>query len=290
MLLFLTGAVLKRKIRRYKVFIGGLFGSFIVFAPFLNWPTFLLSPFVKISISVIMVWIAFGFKRFRYFLTNLSLFYLLTFASGGALIGLHYLLSFHYDASNFLFMANILGYGDPISWLFISIGFPFVYYFSKNTFDKWKIRKLDFENLVDIDISINNQVIRLKGLIDSGNQLYDPITKKPVLIASLKKMDGLFPEEVLPVFEDVNQLWRNNLLPDEWTNKISIIPYRVVGKENLLLAAVKPEKVVIHDGKGTVETNRIFVAFVNQTLSADDSFDCIIHPKILIQAHHEQVS
>ncbi|MEK6453986.1 sigma-E processing peptidase SpoIIGA [Caldifermentibacillus hisashii] len=290
MLLSLTGVILKRKIRKRKIFFGGLIGSIIVFAPFITNAALFFSPLFKIAISVLMVWIAFGFKRMRFFFTNLSAFYLLTFAIGGALIGLHYLFSFQYNAANALFLTNIRGFGDPISWLFVIIGFPILYFFSKDTFDKWETVKIEYENLVDVEISINNQTKQLRGLVDSGNQLYDPLTKKPVLIVSLKKTAGFFPKEVLAVFEDVHQLWKENELPSEWMNKISIIPYRVVGKDNLLLAAVKPDKVVIRADKKIYQTNRLLLAFINQTLSADDRFDCIIHPKILAQSHHEQVS
>ncbi len=237
-----------------------------------------------------MVWVAFGFKRLRFIITNLLSFYLVTFTTGGALIGLHYLLSFRFDVSNTFMLAQVRGFGDPISWLFVALAFPLVLYFSRRTIDSWETRKIQYDQLIDVDITINNQTIRLKGLIDSGNQLYDPLTKKPVVIVSLEKTANIFPEEVLAVFQDVNKIWKEDYLPMEWVHKISIIPYRVVGKENQLMAAVKPEEVVIHDGDEAYHTNRLLLAFVNQKLSSEDSFDCIIHPKILQQSDHEQVS
>ncbi|WP_033829298.1 sigma-E processing peptidase SpoIIGA [Bacillus andreraoultii] len=290
LLLYLTGLILKRKITKLRIFIGGFIGSLIVFAPFTAIATLLSSPFIKVCISILMVWVAFGFKRLRFIITNLLSFYLVTFTTGGALIGLHYLLSFRFDVSNTFMLAQVRGFGDPISWLFVALAFPLVLYFSRRTIDSWETRKIQYDQLIDVDITINNQTIRLKGLIDSGNQLYDPLTKKPVVIVSLEKTANIFPEEVLAVFQDVNKIWKEDYLPMEWVHKISIIPYRVVGKENQLMAAVKPEEVVIHDGDEAYHTNRLLLAFVNQKLSSEDSFDCIIHPKILQQSDHEQVS
>ena len=193
LLLYMTGLVLKRPVKRRRIFFGGLVGSLMIFTLFTPVAGFFASPFVKAGISFIMVWIAFGFKRPRFFLTNVSVFYLITFLSGGGLIGLHYLFNFNFDMAGSVFMANINGFGDPISWLFVTIAFPLIYYFTRQTFDSWETAKIHFDQLVPVQIQMNGQIVKLIGLIDSGNHLYDPLTKRPVMIVSLEKTPISFP-------------------------------------------------------------------------------------------------
>lgn len=289
LLIYLTAVVLRREIKILKIFIAGFTGSLVVFLPFTPFAWLLSSPLFKIGISFFMIFLAFGFRRIRYFITNVSVFYLLTFSIGGALIATHYLLNFQLDLSLHIFMANIRGFGDPVSWLFVIIGFPTAYYFSKETFTKWKSAKIRYDQLVDVTISVNNEEIRLKGMVDSGNQLYDPLTKIPVMVVSLQKTAGLFPDPVLKVFKDVNELWKHHSVPEQWTARFSVVPYRAVGNDNGLLACIKPDYVIIQDESARYETNQVLIAFVDQTLSSDALFDCIVHPEMM-QTKGEHVS
>ncbi len=73
-------------------------------------------------------------------------------------------------------------FGDPISWIFVLIGFPLLSYFSKARVDDLRMKNITFDQLVDVEIILNEQTLSMKGLIDSGNQLVDPLTKTPVMI------------------------------------------------------------------------------------------------------------
>ncbi|BBP89140.1 hypothetical protein BsIDN1_27580 [Bacillus safensis] len=70
------------------------------------------------------------------------------------------------------------GFGDPISWLFVLTGFPAIWLFSKKRLGEVGKKKRQFDEQVLVEIHIHGEIIRLKGLVDSGNQLYDPMTKK----------------------------------------------------------------------------------------------------------------
>lgn len=238
-----------------------------------------------------MVIIAFGFKRMKYFLVNLAVFYLVTFATGGAMIGVHYLMNFDYNLANALFLPYIQGFGDPISWIFVILGFPIVWYLSKNTFEQFENVKIQADQLIDLDVFIFHQPIRLKGLVDSGNQLYDPLTKRPVMIVSLDSLSEYLPNELRSVFENVNQfLDDENVVPVEWINRLSVVPYRVVGQDHQLIVTFRPDKVILYQDKEVLQTEKVLIGIVNQKLSSDDTFDSIIHPKIITIAKSQQVS
>ncbi len=289
LLLFLTAIILKRNTKKKKIFFAGFIGSLIIWAPLFSFTSVLTTPVGKILTSAMMILIAFGYHSFRTFLTNLFTFYLCTFAAGGALFGIHYMLQSNDQAGYAFVTATVSGFGDPISWLFILLGFPLVLYLSKGTFDKIETVKIHYDQIVDVSVYIKDEVVQLKGLVDSGNHLYDPITKKPIMIVTLKKTASLFPEELLKVFQDVNHLVHlDDTFYLQWN--ITIVPYRVVGRDNQILAAIRPEKVEIFHNQELLETDQVLVAFVDQQLSEDQSFDCIIHPKMIHQARVKHVS
>lgn len=291
-LLYVTGWILKRDLVIHKIFLGGLFGSFIIFALLLQW-SFLTTPIMKIIISIMMVVIAFGYKKMTYIMTNLAVFYFCTFLAGGALIGTHYLINFDFKAWNASFISHVKGFGDPISWLFVLIGFPIVIHFSKSTFQKFESVSLNYEQIIPITIHIFQQSIKLNGLIDSGNQLYEPITKRPVMIVSMKNCHHLFPSELRTIFEKPESFIQGNFdgkIPDPWLQRMVMIPYRVVGQENQWLLGLKPDYVSMIKNGEICKAEQLVIAFVQQNLSKEALFDCIIHPKIITDAIKRKVS
>ena len=59
-------------------------------------------------------------------------------------------------------------------------------------FDKWENVQIQYDQLIQVENFYESKVSQLKGLVDSGNQLYDPLTKRPVMIVSLQKTSHFF--------------------------------------------------------------------------------------------------
>lgn len=291
LLLYLTGLLLGRTIQKRRLLLGGLIGSLIILLSVTEFTDFASHPIIKFIFSLIMVYAAFGFKRPRFFFTNLAVFYLCTFLIGGALIGVHYFIQFDLDLSQSIFLSSLYGFGDPISWIFVIIGFPLAWHFSKKTFDKWERATIQYDQLIDVQLKIQDEILKLKGLVDSGNQLYDPISKKPVMIVSLQKVLPYIPNELVEIFKDPDQMWNGSIdVPDQWIHRLSIVPYKVVGQNHQLMACLKFNEIVIEKENVQSIIKSVLVAFVNQKLSEDDLFECIVHPKMMTQHPSTKVS
>lgn len=282
MLLWLTAIILKRRIKLWKVFIGALIGSLLIILSLTPLSSYAGSPFVKLGFSIIMVYSVFGFKRMKYFISNLLTFYFITFLTGGILIGTHYFIHFDLQLENNVLLASVRGFGDPISWLFILFGIPIAWYFSKRRIEAFEITNIQYDQLVDVEMEINGVFIHLKGLVDSGNQLYDPLSNQPVMVASIQKCANQLPKEIFEISEDSNLFIKGDIhLSSEWSERIRFIPAKVVGKKNQLLLAFKPDHIMIHKGHESWIVKKALISFTSQNLSSDDSFQCIVHPKML---------
>lgn len=274
--------MLKRHVKWWRIFSGGLIGSLIIFLSFSPFASLAGNPLVKLGFSIVMVWITFGFKRIRFFLKALMFLYISTFLTGGTLIGVHYFISFNNQLSSDVILDSIKGFGDPISWLFVIFGFPVAWYFSNKGVEKMEMTKIQFDQIVDVHFSIQDFQLSIKGLVDSGNQLYDPITKSPVMIVSINQIKERFPNEIIQMAEDPESfIFGNKEIPLEWESRVKIIPCRVVGQDHQLIMAFKPNTLEIGTNKGVFKVNKSLISLTLQQLSPDDSFQCIVHPKML---------
>jgi stage II sporulation protein GA (sporulation sigma-E factor processing peptidase) len=282
LLLYLTAIILKRSPSMWRLILGGLLGSTIILLTFTPLHVYSSNPITKLLFSLVMVLIAFGYKRFRYFTMGLMTFYLTTFLVGGSLIGVHYFINFDFQLSSSVFLSSVKGFGDPISWLFVVIGFPLAWYFSKSNFEKIEITKIQYDQIVNVTIVIGEVKIECKGLVDSGNQLYDPISKWPVMFVSLKnKLNEVDPAFIQFAQQGNELLFGEEDIPESLAGKIRIIPCKVVGKEHQLILAFKPDEIIIEQQQEKIVTKKGLISFTMQELSSEDIFQCIVHPKLL---------
>ncbi|MHC8521738.1 sigma-E processing peptidase SpoIIGA [Rossellomorea sp. H39__3] len=279
-LLWLTGIILKRRYALWRIGSGGLIGSTIILMAFTPLSHLSGSPLVKLSFSVVMVWVAFGFKRMKFFLANLLMFYFVTFLTGGILIGVHYFISFDPGAEASTLIASVRGFGDPISWVFVMLVLPLAWYFSKSRVDHLEYAKIQYDQLVDVSIQFGEYNIRVKGLIDSGNGLQDPIGKKPVMILSLSRLKDEVPDEFIRMAGNVNELLSEDSIDSVWSDRMRLIPAQSIGKTGQLLAALKPDRIMLKDSGAEWEVSNGLIAFREEPLSPDHQFEAIIHPQM----------
>jgi stage II sporulation protein GA (sporulation sigma-E factor processing peptidase) len=282
LLLYLTAIFLKRSIRLWRLLAGGFIGSLIILLSFTPLHDYTNHPISKLLFSVFMVLMVFGYKRWRFFIKGLMTLYVSTFLIGGALIGAHYFIQYNSDWTLEVLQASVKGYGDPVSWLFVLIGFPIAWHFSKKNIESLEMTKIQFDQLVKVKVMIGNESIEVKGLIDSGNQLYDPLSKLPVMFVSIKNHFETVSEPIIKLANDPESiLTGSGELPAEWQTRLRIVPCKVIGQEHQLIVAVKPDSILI-DQKGVrYLCEKGLVSFTIKQLSADDAFQCIVHPKML---------
>jgi stage II sporulation protein GA (sporulation sigma-E factor processing peptidase) len=285
LLLSLTSIMLKRRVSWWKICLGGLFGSMIILLSFSPLASLVGNPIIKLCFSFGMVFLTFGFKRLRFFFKALLFLYLATFLSGGTLIGVHYFIKFDNQLTSDVFLASIKGFGDPISWLYVMIGFPVAWYFSRTGVEKLEMTKIQYDQLVNVHFTIKNLSFSIKGLVDSGNQLYDPISKSPVMIVSIHQFKENFPVELIQMANEPEAyIFGDKEIPIEWESKVKIIPCKVVGQDHQIIIAFKLDDLRLETDKGLMKVSKALISFTMQQLSGDDSFQCIVHPKMLTEA------
>lgn len=193
-LISLTAYVLKRNASKTRILLASLLASCYVFL--VIYPELMLfsQPVLKFLFSIVIMIVAFGFKRFKFLLKNIAMFYFVSFVTGGGIFALHYFMQSDAVIMNGVITTKSTGMGDPISWLFVAAGVPALMFFSKRRVDDITVEKMDSNSFVSVKISIGEVIITANGLIDTGNKLYDPISKMPVMILDMNIHGNSFPE------------------------------------------------------------------------------------------------
>lgn len=278
-ILSLTGKFAKFKSKRIKFIMASSLGAlyaFVIFFPSLH---FLFSVLMKIACSMLIIIVCFTPYHFRDFFRLMGIFYLITLVFGGAGFALFYFNNFNGIISNGIFyIANI-----SIKNIFISCGVAYIliqfsWGYIQNQLSREKI-------LMDVSIEINTKKADLRGIVDTGNSLTDPISKYPVMIVEYSAIKDILPIEIRDILLD-NKIFNLDqiiaqLNGSSWVTRFRIIPYRALGTENGMLIGFKPDNVLIYNDKYYKDIKDIIVAIYNRNLSKTGDYRALLHPDIV---------
>lgn len=250
-ILYATGFVQKRKMKNFKLIISSVIGAIYAIVSYLNLIPAYSNPIMKILLSSIMIYVAYNNENLKQMIKNLLLFYLTSFVIGGCALALLYMIS----PQNIHFQNGVLVGTYPMKVTLIAgiVGFLIIQYsFSLNK-RQMKIKDL----LCDIEIAINSQKVKMKGYIDSGNTLKDPLSKKPVIIVE---------KNVIEKIVDVDKL-----MGGDENLKIRLIPFKSIGKQNGMLIGIKPQYIRIKYNENQVKTCNVIVGIYDKKISKNYS-------------------
>lgn len=278
LLILLTSLVLKRPIKKRRLILSALFASLIVILLFTPLGIVAYNPLGKLGYSALIVLIAFGFRRLSLFLQALGMFYLVTFVMGGGLFALKFFLQSQSSyVQNLSLSTN--GFGDPVSWALILIGFPLVWWFSKKRFDQVVLRKWKADERMTVKIQFGETVIEGVGIVDTGNQLRHPLNQAPVMFISQAVCRNQLPD--LLFSSDPLKALSDPTLPESWAKRLTIIPYRNVSGGNQTVLGLKPDFVTLSSSSGELVCKKVIVALTDHNLSVEADFNCILHPDMM---------
>ncbi len=143
-----------------------------------------------------MVLTSFGFKNIKYTLNNLIYLYLLSIILGGFLYYINDELS--YKNEGLIFFHN----GFSINIILVLILSPIIIYIYVK-----KSRKLkeEYSKHYEVEITfLNNKTSHLTGFLDTGNDLYDPYQKRPILVINKSILNNYNPRCILVPCYTVN--------------------------------------------------------------------------------------
>lgn len=281
MLLMLTQTLAKDSTRKLRIIFGAFIASLVVPISIYYPDSIFTSLIGKLMYSIIIVLCSFRVRSIYQMLKLLLLFYFTTFAIGGGLIAIHFLFQSPFRlAANGILTFNS-GYGDPVSWLFVVIGFPLVWYFTKSRMDKHVSEKIRYDQLCQVTIQIDQITKSTTAYIDSGNQLTDPISKRPVIICDEYFLKQWFSEDEWELLKSAHTSLDFEKLPAGWESKVQIVPFQGVEGNRTFMMAIKPDNISFVYNEEEIVTRKVLIGIQFAVLTKDQSYHCLMHPKII---------
>lgn len=240
----------------------------------------------KFLFSAIMILSAFGFGKLPVFLRNLATFYLVSFALAGGIFGLYYFFMPSIQVMNGILFSLSGGHLFQLhltGW-FIAAVFGFMVWYYLRVFRSTKQREALTALTAGVEVQVEQFVLTCTGLIDTGNQLYDPLTKTPVMIVEAGLWREVIPEAWIKQIQssDVDKILA--AMGSEsfvWQDRLRVVPYRGVNRSTQFMLAIKPDSVKVSYNDKILQTGKVLVGFDGGTLSSDGSYQAIIHPMLL---------
>ncbi|HEY0829221.1 MAG TPA: sigma-E processing peptidase SpoIIGA [Bacilli bacterium] len=274
-----------RKLRPswWRVAAAACIGASYVLMMFFPAFNFMFTFLVKCIFSLVMIYIAFGFGSLQHFLRNLGHFYFINFVAAGGILAAHYVFQSSGEVMNGLFYTQSGGmtFGIKIGLLFILVVFAGSVFFYKRVVSSSRQREALTQYFAEVQIFIGDYESNCRGLIDTGNQMYDPLTRIPVMVLEASKWKDVLPASWMKQIQQLEAEQIAVTMENEdfiWQDRLRWVPYKGVGKGTQFMLALKPDKVVITQDGIAHETHKVLIGLTNGKLSSDGSYEAIIHP------------
>ena len=126
--------------------------------------------------------------------------------------------------------------------------------------------------------------MELKALLDTGNQLADPVSRYPVVIVEYEAVKDYLPPEFRETLEEDGEpdlaALTAVLTARWWLTRLRLIPYRSLGKSGGLLIGFKPDAVeIVYEGR-MMRTPRVVVGIYRHRLSPEKKYNALLHPRL----------
>ena len=272
-ILFATAIILKIQIKQIRLITGSLIGAIYTIISYISGLKIYSNFFLKLILSIIIIYISFNPKNLKKLLKFTLMFYLTSFVFGGAAFALIYVVKPQELLKNNGLVLNakslrVIFISAIIAFIVIIIGFRIV---------KNKISAKDM--YCDIEIKINNKKIETKAMIDTGNFLKEPITNTPVIVVEHTLLYECIPKEILNHIEDIlggdfSEIPDN--IRKEYISKLKVIPFSSLGKQNGMLLGIKPEGVIIKNEEEEKENNNVIIGIYNKSLTKRGEYRALL--------------
>ncbi|MDD2189927.1 MAG: sigma-E processing peptidase SpoIIGA [Eubacteriales bacterium] len=250
LILLLTGKIAGVTCKKGVLLIGSTLCGLYSFILFWDSPYPVAALLSKLFFSVILIFVVFRPGKVRRLARITLIFYLISFAMGGITIGSMYFFGVKGISNNNSIYLGSFGY------VYILLGCVLTGFFFSMLSNFITSRMIKERTFADVEITLKGKAVTIKGMVDTGNFLKDPLTGKPVMIISADAAKKFLPLEIV---EEAVKNGKMRDIPEKLKNtgyvgRIRLIPFHSIGEEEGCLIGIRIDKIriLLHKNKGEV--------------------------------------
>lgn len=275
LILYLTAIGAGERVSGRRIVIAALLGAGYVVAGGIVEE--LTLPIAKGLFSLILIVIAMGYRSWRTFFFYCGVFYLVSFAIGGAVLGWigwgqDVLLGKRFITTGEMSIGVLLGAAALILCLRRMI-----------------VRSARRMQLLRVTVTCGDRTDTFTGLLDTGNTLASPLRHTPVIIVEYTAVPSLVGQARDYLNDSDEEEWvRSTSWQDDlWRTRCLILPYRTVAHSSILIG-IRADTVTIAMGTERYRSQDAVIAIVKRTLSSGGTYHAIVPSRLLDEGECEK--
>lgn len=263
---------MKLNINKVRILLASIIGGTYAVISFMSILEEYSSITLKVALSISMVYLSFYPKNVKILFKQLLIFYLTSFTFGGVAFALLYILK-----PQDILMKNglLLGtypikiafLGGILGYIILNISFKII---------KGKISKKDM--FCEIEICINDKNVIIKGMLDTGNLLREPITNAPVIVVEATSLENVIPIQILRNVQAILKGEEVIIKEKEYMSKFRVIPFTSLGKQNGILLGIKSDYIILNEQN---RINDVIIGIYEKSLTKSGNYTALIGLDIL---------
>ncbi|MFZ5650033.1 MAG: sigma-E processing peptidase SpoIIGA [Bacillota bacterium] len=282
-ILWSAGRLSQVRASHFRILAGASLGGVYSVALFLPGVDYLFSFYAKFAVSLLMVAAAFAPLPPRRFILCLAFFYLVSFALGGLVMGMSYFFSSTavpgQMSSYFKAVSRHLWPGLAVALLFLltSVAVLPGYFKNRQGIEAMKM---------PVTICINGRKVTVRGLVDTGNSLCDPVSGEPVVVVEHSAIKDVLPgpmKEIEAFAGDAVSVIES-MMNTPWSGRLRLIPFQSLGSEHGILLGIKPDSVEFVRDSRLQKVEKVVIGIHGRRLDAGEEYNALINPSLLERA------
>jgi|CZCB01.1.fsa_nt_gi stage II sporulation protein GA (sporulation sigma-E factor processing peptidase) len=273
-LLYLAACLTGRKIKGGRLLAGSLVTALYSLAAYLPASVIFFSWAGKIIVSILAVLLTFRPRRAIETIRLCAAFVFTTFFVAGTIFSFYFFAGGQPVIRGGIFYLSLpqpgLLFKGSVAAFLLFAGICF-----------YSIRQRKRQGLCyQLQVFDGDKKITVPALLDTGNQLRDPLTGSPLCVASYRILRVLLPQKLQEAYErgsdPVSALGE---IPDSTAARFGVVPFRSLESSGVLVT-YRPTLVVLEGNGYREERNDLSFALTSKPLQLENEAEVLLHPQI----------
>lgn len=278
LLLWTAGRVQRRATPLWRLLLAAALGGGYASCMVLRLPQWLWSPPAAILVSLLMLALAYPYGGLRAFLRLTGAFYLAACAAAGAALA----------AAALMQKSHWPGSLISVRWVALLMALPVALIVSRRSYTALRRAWSRDSFRARLQVEAAGRRTALTALIDTGNDLTEPLSGLPVVVADYRALTVLLPERLRQAWnaapdrpEQVLQRLSGASDTDGWLRRLRLVPFSSIGRRGGLMLGFRADRVVLeHSGRRI--SGQAVVALSCGDISGN-GYQAVVNPALLEQ-------
>lgn len=286
-LLAASGRLMRRRVPLWRLLLAAVMGAFYGIGLLFPALSLFYYPAAAVLVSLLLIFAAYGYHSAVSFLKLTASFYLVAFAMGGAVL-----------AGSTLINHGVVELGgmSAMKAVTLAAAVPVAAIIGRRGYTALRRGWSQEDFCLHLQICVAGRSCELTALLDTGNDLREPLSGRPVVVVAYRDVMSLFPQRLRVAYEShsgqpeaVLQAVGAAADQDGWARRLRLIPFASIGQRYGLMLGFRPDQVILQqDGKRIVSTAAIAIS--SQLQGNGQKYQAVVNPELLNTAVIEEAS